>query len=84
MTFHTDAGEGVLSVVTDSWQDPPPWTAVPVKLRIWAEPTDHSFMVLISYEPEPPLPTLQGKSEPDESRGELLGAPKGTGFAITM
>lgn len=27
-----------LSVVREIWQDPPPWTALPMKLKVWFTP----------------------------------------------
>ena len=34
---------GVLSVVRDTWQEPPPWTAEPLNERVWVEPIGHSL-----------------------------------------
>lgn len=39
MTLHFDlSAGGGKSYVTLSWQEPPPWTAEPVKLRSWSVP----------------------------------------------
>ena len=45
MTLKTEFAVGSVSMVTDSWQDPPPWTAVPLNLIVCCEPTAMLFMV---------------------------------------
>src|SRR5271154_2717060 len=39
MTIHFELFVGCRSVVRLTWQDPPPWTALPMKLRVCGSPT---------------------------------------------
>jgi hypothetical protein len=45
MTLNTEFSVGAVSMVTDSWQEPPPWTAVPLNLIVCCFPTAMLFMV---------------------------------------
>ncbi len=38
MTCHAVEAEGCRSGVSASWQEPPPWTALPWKLRVCGTP----------------------------------------------
>lgn len=80
----------LVSFVTDhplaklTWHEPPPWTALPVKLNLKVPPGETAGL-------SGPADTsnwlsflLQGKSAPCASRGLLLGLPAGTGERIIM
>jgi hypothetical protein len=79
MTFHLVALVGAFSVVTEIWQEPPPWTAVVPRSHesCWVEPTGQLFAGVVSGG----MP-WQGKLEPSAASGDLLGLPNGTGLAM--
>ena len=80
MTIHLEVLVGALSVVSATWQEPPPWTALPVKERVWGAPIGMVFAVAGGGEVIP----LHGKSLPSASRGEEFGEPKGAGVFMIM
>jgi hypothetical protein len=45
MTLKTEFSVGSVSIVTDSWQEPPPWTAVPLNLIVCCSPTAMVFIL---------------------------------------
>ena len=79
MTIHFEDLVAGLSVVRETWQEPPPCTAAPLKERVCGEP-----MVMEVTEPPEVLVALQGKSEPSAARGEVDGSPYGGGEAMIM
>lgn len=84
MTSHLEALVGFLSLLIDTWQEPPPWVAPPLNASVCGTPIGMTFLAFsTSYTPGR---CLQGKSDPDASRGLLLivDAPKGTGEVIIM
>jgi len=70
MTIHLEFLVAGLSVVREIWQEPPPWTAVPLKERVCCWPMAMSVTGAPAL-----LVDLQGKSEPSAARGDLLGLP---------
>lgn len=45
MTLKTELAVGSVSVVMLSWHEPPPWTALPLKLRVCFSPTAMEFIL---------------------------------------
>lgn len=75
---------GFWSYVIETWHEPPPWVALPVKARFCDEPNAMELLApSASYTPDR---CLQGKSLPSATRGELLRVdlPYGTGVFIIM
>ena len=79
MTIHLEFLVAGLSVVRETWQEPPPCTAPPINLSVCLEPIG----MLVTVPPEL-LVALHGKSLPEASRGLLLGLPYGGGVASFM
>jgi hypothetical protein len=84
MTIHCELFVGCRSVVRLTWQDPPPWTALPMKLRVWGWP-----MVIVFEAPSAsytPDRCLHGKSLPSAISGELVRVdlPYGVGLNMSM
>lgn len=79
MTIHFECFVAGLSVVREIWQEPPPWTAVPLKDRICCWPMAMSVTGAPAL-----LVALQGKFEPSAARGDLSGLPYDAGDAIII
>ena len=79
MTIHLELLVAGLSVVRETWHDPPPWTAPPVKESFCVEP-----IAMFVTVPPVLLVDLHGKFEPSAARGLLLGLPYGGGVAMTI
>ena len=71
MTKKLESLVGALSVVRETWQEPPPWTAEPLKDRVWVEPMGHSLSTPFPLKVLAPR-CLHGKSDPSTTRGLLL------------
>lgn len=52
------------------WQEPPPWTALPINESVWFTPM--GMMLLAPSASKAPVRSLHGKSAPVAIRGELL------------
>jgi len=83
ITFHTLSFVGFRSYVTDTWHEPPPWTAVPMNARLWVDPIGQLLLAPSALYTAGRC--LQGKSEPSALRGKLssVDLPKGTGEVIS-
>ena len=46
MTLKTESLVGGVSVVSEIWQEPPPWVACPWKLIVWGWLMDMTFSVV--------------------------------------
>ena len=79
MTIHLELFVAGLSVVREIWQEPPPWTAVPLNERVCCWP----MAMLVTGAPAL-LVALQGKLAPAGSRGDLSGLPYEGGFDMIM
>ena len=79
MTIQVELLVAGLSVVSETWHDPPPWTDSPRKESFWGAPMAMSVTVAPEL-----LVALQGKLEPSAVRGLLSGLPYGGGVAMTM
>ena len=79
MTIHLELLVAGLSVVRETWHDPPPWVAPPVKESFCVEP-----IAMFVTVPPVLLVDLHGKFEPSAARGLLLGLPYGGGVAMTI
>ena len=79
MTIHLELLVAGVSVVRDTWHDPPPWTAWPVKESFCEAP-----MAILVTVPPVLVVDLHGKSDPSGARGLLSGLPYGGGVAMTM
>lgn len=79
MTNHLEFLVAGLSVVRETWQDPPPCVADPKKERICCSP----IAMLVTVAPAL-LVALHGKLEPEASRGELSGLPYEAGEDMIM
>lgn len=82
MTIHLVFLSGVVVLARLTWHEPPPWTALPVKLSVLAEPTDIWLTGPLVTSALPVI--LHGKSAPAASNGELFGALKGVGVFMIM
>lgn len=79
MTIQVELLVAGVSVVRETWQEPPPWTDSPRKESFWGAPMAMSVTVAPVL-----LVALQGKLEPSAVRGLLSGLPYGGGVAMTM
>lgn len=79
MTIHLELFVAGLSVVSETWHDPPPWTDSPRKESFCGAP----IAILVTVPPEL-LVALHGKFEPSAFKGLLSGLPYGGGVAMTM
>ena len=79
ITIHVELFVAGVSVVRETWHEPPPWTDSPKKESFCEAPT----AMLVTVPPEL-LVALHGKFEPSALRGLLSGLPYGGGVAMTM
>lgn len=79
MTIHVELFVAGLSVVRETWHEPPPCTDSPKKESFCEAP----IAMLVTVPPEL-LVALHGKFEPSALRGLLSGLPYGGGVAMTM
>ena len=79
ITCHLDCFVAGESFVSDTWQDPPPCTALPLKASSCGAP----IAILFTGAPAGLIP-LQGKFDPSGRRGLLSGVPHGAGAVMTM
>jgi len=80
MTLNLEFAVGVLSVVTESWQLPPPWIAEPLKDRVCSSPTFMLFMV----ETVNPRLILQGYCSAVIGALSSLSTLNGTGLCMII
>ena len=79
MTIHLELFVAGVSVVRETWHEPPPWTDSPKKESFCEAP----IAMLVTVPPEL-LVALHGKFEPSAMRGLLSGLPYGGGVAMIM
>lgn len=79
MTIHLELFVAGVSVVRETWHDPPPCTDSPKKESFCGAPMAMSVTVAPEL-----LVALHGKFEPSAMRGLLSGLPYGGGVAMTM
>lgn len=83
ITLNTEFAVGAVSYVIETWHDPPPCVAPPIKESSCLDPK--GIMLLA---PSVSYPNLHGKSDPSSFKGPLseayLDASKGTGVFIIM
>lgn len=70
MTIHLEALVAGVSVVRETWQEPPPWTDSPKKESCCGLP----MAMVVTVAPALEV-ALQGKLEPSAVRGLLSGLP---------
>lgn len=79
MTIHLELFVAGVSVVRDTWQDPPPCTDSPKKESFCGAP----IAIFVTVPPEL-LVALHGKFDPSATRGLLSGLPYGGGVAMII
>ena len=79
MTIHLEFFVAGVSVVRETWHEPPPWTDSPKKDSFCEAP----IAILVTVPPEL-LVALHGKFDPSALRGLLSGLPYGGGVAMIM
>lgn len=79
MTIHLELFVAGVSVVRETWHDPPPWTDSPKKESVWGAP-----IAMLVTVPPALLVALHGKFDPSAMRGLLSGLPYGGGVAMIM
>lgn len=70
MTIHLDSLVGCLSLVRETWHEPPPCVALPMNESVCLAPM--GMMLLAPCTSKAPVRSLHGKSDPSAMRGELL------------
>jgi hypothetical protein len=80
MTLKVVSAVGDWVKATDSWQSPPLWTAVPLKLMVCCSPTAMAFV----FEIVKPFWDLQGNCEAVMGLLSILSTLYGTGESIMM
>ena len=84
MTWKSESLVGSKSFVSETWHEPPPWVAPPMKDSVCFAPMGIVAVDLAAA--YTPGRCLHGKSDPSATRGELVNesAPYGAGVANFM
>lgn len=86
MTCHLESLVGIVSLVMETWHEPPPWVAPPSKPSTLLEEPGATALFWVCRSGVKPAGNLQGKSAPPASNGFRLvsGSAKVKGIGLVM